>query len=154
MREAFWVYRWQTWCNNQDACSSYTSSLILPTYYGNNVLYRWHTFDSHGILLVVSYTYVFEVSVPAENSSQPICPWCNSHMTIYHSLYSIYCYMEASSSLSAEPRIGAVPHFYHRATHYGNSPSYLSVGASLQVQYISQYSHVCIPIHIHGVLNF
>jgi hypothetical protein len=34
---------------------------------GNNVLYRWHTF-SHGIFLVVSYTYVFEVSVPAENS--------------------------------------------------------------------------------------
>jgi hypothetical protein len=43
--------------------------------------------------------------------------------------------------------------FNHRATHYGNSPSYLSVGASLQIHYISQYSHVCIPIHIHGVLN-
>jgi hypothetical protein len=34
----------------------------------NSVLYGWHTYDSHGILLVVSYTYVFEVSVPAENS--------------------------------------------------------------------------------------
>jgi len=38
---------------------------FLPTHCGNNVLYRWHTF-SLGILLVVSYTYVFEVSVPAE----------------------------------------------------------------------------------------
>jgi hypothetical protein len=28
-------------------------------------------------------------------------------MTVYHSLYSIYFYMEASSSLSVEPRIGA-----------------------------------------------
>jgi hypothetical protein len=46
-----------------------------------------------------------------------------------------------------------LPHFNHRATHYGNSPSYLRVGASLQVHYTSQYSHVCIPIHIHGVLN-
>jgi hypothetical protein len=63
------------------------------------------------ILLVVSYTYEFEVSVPAENF------------------------------------------FNHRAAHYGNSPSYLSVGASLQIHYTSQYSHVCIPIHIHGVLN-
>jgi hypothetical protein len=41
---------------------------VLTTYCGNSVLYRWHTYDSHGILLVVSYTYVFEVSVPAENS--------------------------------------------------------------------------------------
>jgi hypothetical protein len=41
---------------------------FLPTHCGNNVLYRWHTNDSHGILLVVSYTYVFEVSVPAEKS--------------------------------------------------------------------------------------
>ena len=40
---------------------------FLPIYCGNSVLYRWHTYDSHGILLVVSYTYVFEVSVPAEN---------------------------------------------------------------------------------------
>jgi hypothetical protein len=40
----------------------------LPTYCGNNVPYRWHTYDSHGILLVVSYTYIFEVSVPAEKS--------------------------------------------------------------------------------------
>jgi hypothetical protein len=28
------------------------------------------------------------------------------HMIVYHSLYCIYFYMEASSSLSAEPRIG------------------------------------------------
>jgi hypothetical protein len=35
---------------------------------GDSVLYRWHTYDSHDILLVVSYTYVFEVSVPAEKS--------------------------------------------------------------------------------------
>jgi hypothetical protein len=34
------------------------SSQILPTYCGNSVLYRWHTYDSHGILLVVSYKYV------------------------------------------------------------------------------------------------
>jgi hypothetical protein len=43
---------------------------ILPIYYGNNVLYRWPTYVSHSILLVVSYTYVFKVSVPAENPSQ------------------------------------------------------------------------------------
>jgi hypothetical protein len=41
---------------------------FLPTSCGHSVLYRWHTNDSLGILLVVSYTYVFEVSVPAENS--------------------------------------------------------------------------------------
>jgi hypothetical protein len=74
-------------------------------------------------------------------------------MTVYHSLYSIYFYMEANSSLSAEPHIGAVATLNHRATYYGNSPSYLSVGASLQVHYTSQYSYVCIPIHIHGVPN-
>jgi hypothetical protein len=62
-------------------------------------------YDSHGILLVVNYTYVFEVSVPAENSITAHFPM----MQVTHdSLYSIYCYMEASSSLSAEPRIGAV----------------------------------------------
>jgi hypothetical protein len=74
MREAFWVYRWQTGCNHQDACSSYTSSRVLPTHCGNNVLCRWQTYDSHGILLVVSYTYVFEVSIPAEDPSQPNFP--------------------------------------------------------------------------------
>jgi hypothetical protein len=41
---------------------------FLPIYYDNSVLYRWHTYDSHSILLVISYTYVFKVSVPAENS--------------------------------------------------------------------------------------
>jgi hypothetical protein len=82
---------------------------FLPIYCGNNVLYRWHTYDSHGILLVVSYTYVFEVSVPAENSITAHLPMMqNPHMTVYHSLYSIYCYNEASSSLSAEPRISAI----------------------------------------------
>jgi hypothetical protein len=73
--------------------------------HGNSVLYRWHTYDSLGILLVVSYTYVFKVSVLAENSSQTNLPM----MQFTHdSLYSIYCYMEASSSLSVEPRIGVV----------------------------------------------
>jgi hypothetical protein len=57
------------------------------------------------ILLIVSYTYVFEVSVPAENSITTQFPM----MQFTHdSLYSIYCYMEANSSLSAEPRIGVV----------------------------------------------
>jgi hypothetical protein len=41
---------------------------------GNSVLSRWHTYDSHGILLVVNYTYVFEVSVPAENSHHSPIP--------------------------------------------------------------------------------
>jgi hypothetical protein len=41
---------------------------FLPILCGNSVLYRWHTYDSHGILLVVDYTYVFEVSVHAEKS--------------------------------------------------------------------------------------
>jgi hypothetical protein len=31
------------------------------------VLSWWHTYDSFGILLVVNYTYVFDVSVPVEN---------------------------------------------------------------------------------------
>jgi hypothetical protein len=54
-------------------------------------------------------TYGFGVSVPAENSITAQFPMMQDpHMTVYHSLYSIYCYMEASSSLSAEPRIGAV----------------------------------------------
>jgi hypothetical protein len=76
---------------------------------GNNVLFRWHTYDSLGILLVVNYTYVFEVSVPTEDSITAQLPIMqNPHMTVYHSLYSIYCYMEANSSLSTEPRIGAV----------------------------------------------
>ena len=62
---------------------------------------------SLSVLLVVSYTYVFEVSVPAENSITTQFPMKQDpHMTVYHSLYSIYGYMEASSSLSAEPRIG------------------------------------------------
>jgi hypothetical protein len=61
-----------------------------------------------GILLVVSYTYIFEVSVPAENSITAQFPIMQDpHMTVYHSIYSIYFYMEASFSLSAEPRIGA-----------------------------------------------
>jgi hypothetical protein len=62
---------------------------------------------SLGILLVVSYTYVSKLVYLQKISSQPISQRCNSHMTVYHSLYSIYFYMEASSSLSAEPRIGA-----------------------------------------------
>jgi hypothetical protein len=68
------------------------------------VLYWWHTYESLGILLVVNYTYVFEVSVPTENSITAQFPM----MQFTHdSLYSIYCYMKASSSLSVEPRIGA-----------------------------------------------
>jgi hypothetical protein len=31
-----------------------------------SILYQWHTYDSLDILLVVSYTYGFTVSVPAE----------------------------------------------------------------------------------------
>ena len=62
---------------------------------------------SLGILLVVSYTYVFEVSVPAENSITVQFPMMQDpHMIVYHSLHSIYFYMEANSSLSAEARIG------------------------------------------------
>jgi hypothetical protein len=56
-------------------------------------------------LLAVSYTYEFAVSVPAENFITAHFPM----MQFTHdSLYSIYCYMEASSSLSTEPRIGVV----------------------------------------------
>ena len=60
------------------------------------------------MLLVVSYTYEFEVSVPAENSITAQFPMMQFTHDSLHSLYSIYCYMEASSSLSAEPRIGTV----------------------------------------------
>jgi hypothetical protein len=41
-------------------------------------------------------------SVPAEKSITTQFPMMQDpHMTVYHSLYSIYCYMEASSSLRA-----------------------------------------------------
>jgi hypothetical protein len=40
---------------------------FLPIYCGISILYRWHTYDSLDILLVVIYTYVFKVSVLAEN---------------------------------------------------------------------------------------
>ena len=49
----------------------------------------------------------------------------------------IYCYMEANSSLSVEPHIGVAATLYRRPTYYGNLPSYLHVGASLQVNYTS-----------------
>ena len=76
--------------------------------YGNSVLSRWHTYDSLDILLVVNYTYDFEVSVPAENSITAQFPMMQFTHDSYHSLYSIYFYMEANPSLSAEPRIGVV----------------------------------------------
>jgi hypothetical protein len=81
---------------------------FLPIYYGNSILSRWHTYDSLSILLVINHTYVLEVSVPAENSITVQFPMMQDpQMTVYHSLYSIHFYMEASSSLSVEPRIGA-----------------------------------------------
>jgi hypothetical protein len=41
---------------------------FLPVSCGSNVLCSSYTYDSLGILLVVSYSYVFKVSVPTENS--------------------------------------------------------------------------------------
>jgi hypothetical protein len=52
---------------------------FFPNYCGDSVLSRWHTYDSHGILLVVNYTYVFEVSVPAEKSITAQFPNDASH---------------------------------------------------------------------------
>jgi hypothetical protein len=64
---------------------------FLSIYCGNNVLYRWHTYDSHGILLVVSYTYVFEVSVPAEKSITCQVPMMQDpHMTVYTPYIAIW----------------------------------------------------------------
>ena len=109
---------------------------------------------SLGILLVVSYTYVFEVSVPAENSITAQFPMMQfTHDSLSQFILHIFLYGGQLIIKRRATHRALLPHFNHRATHYGNSPSYLSVGASLQVHYTSQYSHVCIPIHIHGVLN-
>jgi hypothetical protein len=62
----------------------------LPTYCDNNVLYRWHTYDSPGILLVVSYTYVFEVSVPAEESITTQFPNDAIHTRQFITVYTPY----------------------------------------------------------------
>jgi hypothetical protein len=106
VREAYWYID-----NKHDATSRMHARPIHPhRFCQHNVAIAFYISGIHmfslGILLVVSYTYRFEVSVPAENSIIAQFPMMlDSHMTVYHSLYSIYFYMEASSSLSAESRI-------------------------------------------------
>jgi hypothetical protein len=134
------VRKQQTQCNNQDACSSYSSSRILPTYYGNSVLYRWHIYVSLGILLVVIYTYEFEVSVPAENSITAHFPMMQfTHDSLSQFILHIFLY-------------GGQLLIKRRATHRRRCHT-LTTGQPIVVHYTFQYSHVCMPIHIHGVLN-
>jgi hypothetical protein len=65
MREVCSVHKMETECSKHDVCSSYSSSqsyqpeAAITFYIGGIISYPQY-------LLVINYTYVFEVSVPVE----------------------------------------------------------------------------------------
>ena len=92
------------------------------------------------MLLVVSYTYEFEVSVPAENSITAQFPMMQfTHDSLSQFILHILLY-------------GGQLLIKRRATHRRRCHT-LTTGQPIVVHYTFQYSHICIAIHIHGVLN-
>jgi hypothetical protein len=92
------------------------------------------------ILLVVSYTYEFKVSVPAENFITALFPMMQfTHDSLSQFILHIFLY-------------GGQLLIKRRATHRRRCHT-LTTGQPIVVHYTFQYSHVCMAIHLHGVLN-